>query len=227
MQFGTRSMLVATTACGIWLGWRVNEVRHEREALAIVQSLGGKAFFDYQCNFDEPRFTIHPHQKPTGNSWLRKAFGDEYFRHIASLDFRGTNLTDKDLKQIAGLSGLLMLDLAETQVTDAGLARLARMRQLRGLDLSRTQVTSTGLVHLAGINAHRSYGCRSNPPAGTYEAKAPQPDWHQGHSRRLETVAPSATEGRHLSVLIFAACGLLTRSKSRLTPMQETQDAAV
>ncbi len=41
-QSSIRSMLLLTAGRSIWLGLRVNEVRREREALALVASLGGQ-----------------------------------------------------------------------------------------------------------------------------------------------------------------------------------------
>jgi hypothetical protein len=152
LQFGTRSMLVLTTACGILLGWRVNEVRHQREVLAVVESLGGTVCFDYQCDLDEDDLrVVDPGREPPRSSRLRSMVGDEYFRHIVCIFVRGTDVTDKDLERFTGLSGLLSLDLPESKVTDAGLASLARMRQLQMLNLYDTQVTNAGLVHLEGL----------------------------------------------------------------------------
>jgi len=103
MQFGTRSMLVLTTACGILLGWRANEVRRERDALAFVESLGGMACFDYQCDFDKDGLrVVDPGREPPKSSWLRSMVGDEYFRHIVVIFVRSTNVTDKDLERITG-----------------------------------------------------------------------------------------------------------------------------
>ncbi|MGH7193123.1 MAG: hypothetical protein ACREJM_06255, partial [Candidatus Saccharimonadales bacterium] len=143
VQFGTRSMLALTTVCGILLGWRVNEVRRERDALAFVESLGGMVCFDYQCDFDKDgnlRF-VDPTREPPGSSWLRSMVGDEYARHIVVIIVRGANVTDKDLERLTGLSGLVSLELPESMVTDAGLASLAEMRQLQTLNLHDTQVT--------------------------------------------------------------------------------------
>ncbi|HEX5445954.1 MAG TPA: hypothetical protein VFW87_19150 [Pirellulales bacterium] len=77
VQFGARSMLVLTTACGILLGWRVNEVRRERDALVYVESLGGMACFDYQCDFDQEGNlrVVDPTRQPPRRSWLRSGRG--------------------------------------------------------------------------------------------------------------------------------------------------------
>lgn len=160
MQFGTRSMLVLTTACGISLGWRVNEVRRERDALAFVESLGGMVCFDYQCDFDQDENlrVVDPGREPPRSSWLRSAFGEEYFRHIVVIFVGGANVTDKDLERFTGLSGLVSLDLPRSKVTDAGVASLARMRQLQMLNLNETQVTDAGLVHLNGLRRLRALG---------------------------------------------------------------------
>jgi hypothetical protein len=152
VQFSMRTVLVLTTACGILLGWRANDVRRERDALALVESLGGYATFDYQCDFDKDELrVVDPGREAPRNSWLMSMVGEEYFRHIACIFFRDTSVTDKDLKRITGLAGLVSLDLPECKVTVAELTSLARMRQLQMLNLSDTQVTNAGLVHLKGL----------------------------------------------------------------------------
>lgn len=160
MQFGTRSMLALTTACGVLLGWRVNEVRREREALTYVESLGGMACFDYQCDFDQEENlrVVDPGRQPPRSSWLRSMIGDEYFRHIAVIFVGGVNVTDKDLVRFTGLSGLVSLELPKSKVTDAGVASLAGMRQLQMLNLHDMQVTDAGLAHLEGLRRLRALG---------------------------------------------------------------------
>lgn len=157
LRFGMRSMLLLTTVVGSWLGWQVNRVRREREALVLSASLGGKAYFDYQRERDPQHgYVIVPDRKSPRTSWFKTTIGDEYFRSIVSIDLRGTNVTDDDLKVIAALPDVVTLELSNTKVTDVGLERLERARQLEYLDLSNTPITNAGLVHLKGLQRLRS-----------------------------------------------------------------------
>ena len=60
-------------------------------------------------------------------------------------------MTDKGLKELAGLKSLTSLDLYGTQVTDAGLKELAGLSSLQTLNLGGTKVTDAGLKELAGL----------------------------------------------------------------------------
>src|SRR5215469_585809 len=64
------------------------------------------------------------------------------------VDLRHTEVTDADLKCLAGLQKLNRLDLSATKVTDAGLKELAALKELNTLNLSATRVTGTGLKEL-------------------------------------------------------------------------------
>ncbi len=59
-----------------------------------------------------------------------------------------TQVTDADLKGLAGLTQLRALDLQGTQVTDAGLKELAGLKQLQSLALYGTKVTDAGVREL-------------------------------------------------------------------------------
>ena len=62
-----------------------------------------------------------------------------------------TLVTDADLAELRGLTGLRVLDLSQTRITDAGLSHLGALRSLRTLYLTETGITDRGLVHLEGL----------------------------------------------------------------------------
>ena len=69
-----------------------------------------------------------------------------------ALDLYGTEVTDQDLKALAGLAELQTLDLGRTKVTDAGLKELAALPQLQSLDLSyNAALSDAGLRELAAL----------------------------------------------------------------------------
>jgi Leucine-rich repeat (LRR) protein len=67
------------------------------------------------------------------------------------LYLNGTQVTDVDLKELAGLKQLQALNLGFTKTTDAGLKELAGLKQLKALNLGFTKVTDAGLKELAGL----------------------------------------------------------------------------
>jgi hypothetical protein len=68
------------------------------------------------------------------------------------LDLAGATITDANLKELAGLKGLVYLDLSSAKLTDAGLKQIVGMKKLTQLNLSHTKVTDAGLKHVAGLN---------------------------------------------------------------------------
>jgi hypothetical protein len=61
------------------------------------------------------------------------------------------NLTDDDLKQIAGLTSLERLDLSGNSLSGRGLRHLSALRNLRELDLSGCGITDGGIKNLSSL----------------------------------------------------------------------------
>jgi len=75
----------------------------------------------------------------------------ESAQDITELDLAGTNVTDKGLKQLAGLKNLMTLKLENTKVTAAGLKELAGHKRLASILLSEGQLTDAHLRVLSEI----------------------------------------------------------------------------
>src|SRR5882724_7662446 len=67
------------------------------------------------------------------------------------LDLSECDVTDADLKQLAGLKNLVALNLWERKITDAGLKELAGLTNLVSLYLYGPGVTDAGMKELAGL----------------------------------------------------------------------------
>ena len=99
---------------------------------------------------------------PFGLSLVSTQVTDEQLKELAglkslqSLSLGQTNVADMGLKELAGLKNLQALDLRSTQVTDAGMKELAVLKSLQWLSLSQTKVTDAGLKELAGLKDLRS-----------------------------------------------------------------------
>lgn len=75
----------------------------------------------------------------------------ESAQEITELDLAGTNVTDKGLKQLAGLKNLMTLKLQDTKVTAAGLKELAGLKRLASILLSEGQLSDAHLRVLCEI----------------------------------------------------------------------------
>jgi hypothetical protein len=71
---------------------------------------------------------------------------------LTSLDLRHTNVSDADVKNLAGQKNLQWLSLWGTKVTDAGLKELVGLKSLQWLSLQNTGITDVGLKELAGLH---------------------------------------------------------------------------
>jgi len=69
-------------------------------------------------------------------------------RVVFKVDFRGSKVTDADLKQLKDLKNLQSLYLGNTKVTDAGLKELKDFKNLSFLGLLGTRVTDGGVKEL-------------------------------------------------------------------------------
>jgi Leucine-rich repeat (LRR) protein len=76
----------------------------------------------------------------------------DHFPGIKHLKLQNSQITDRDLAQLARMSELQTLDLGRNQITDAGLTPLTSLTQLQELGLSINQITNAGLAHLALLN---------------------------------------------------------------------------
>ena len=61
-------------------------------------------------------------------------------------------LSNEDLSNIKGLTGLKELSFGSTNITDAGLVYLQGLKNLKMLTLACTKITDAGLFYLQGLN---------------------------------------------------------------------------
>lgn len=67
---------------------------------------------------------------------------------VVQVSLAGSDVTDADLKSLAGVKNLQQLDLNETKITDAGLKDLAGFKELHLLRLAFTKTTDAGIADL-------------------------------------------------------------------------------
>ena len=135
-QFSIRSLLVLTVAVAIpcsWLGVEMKKAKEQKEAVAAIQKLGGKVYWEARL---------------PGPAWWLGLPGDEAFATPTGVNWSNTQVVDAALQNLTRLSQLQELGLEETRVTDAGLENLKGLNQLRLLWLTGTEVTDEGVTKL-------------------------------------------------------------------------------
>jgi Leucine-rich repeat (LRR) protein len=70
------------------------------------------------------------------------------WKHLKSLNLRGTKITDSTLDFLASVPTLESLDIGWAQITDTGLDRLAPLTNLRQLTMGGNKLTDTALQFL-------------------------------------------------------------------------------
>lgn len=69
--------------------------------------------------------------------------------HIALLDLRGSNVTDKSASDISHFKKITGMNLRSTKIGDSALEQFLNLHNLQSLNLSETKVTDQGILLLA------------------------------------------------------------------------------
>ena len=99
-------------------------------------------------------------------------------KHLAKLDLRHTDVTDRAMAEIATFSKLIELNLRGTKVGNSGLSNVLRLPELQSLNLCETEVSEKGL---GGVNKSKSlrkvflWGSRVSPEGQRRVAKTLDP----------------------------------------------------
>ncbi len=121
---------------------KLDERKDQRDAVELVQKLGGEVYYDYQRPNPNKPNAFDPQAKPKDPA---------AFHRVVCVGLRDTKVTDDDLKVLAKLPQLENLDLTNTRVTGAGLEHIKDLKNLRVLALWKTQVDDAGLAHIKGL----------------------------------------------------------------------------
>lgn len=70
---------------------------------------------------------------------------------VTEISFGGAPIGEEQLKNIAGMTGLVGVNLNGSQITDAGLEPLRSLANLRKLGLGDTNITDAGVAKLTGL----------------------------------------------------------------------------
>ena len=181
LQYGLRSLLLAMLIVCLALGWYVERVRRQRQAVAALREAGADvdygAFDDYETFdygiYDDP-FAEDP--KPTTcGEWLefyaparvRNALGIDFFRRVEAVDFHEGDDCPTVLGRLRELPGLRRLSL--DRALDEDLVNVGALRSLTNLKLASPYVTDAGLGYLENLQRleHLDLGFAGISDAGT------------------------------------------------------------
>jgi internalin A len=169
-QFGLslRVLMVLVLLLGGGMGWYAYRARVQREAVAAIEAAGGKVYYDWEWNGDQP---APPTAKPMWPKWLVDRVGPDYLGNVIAVCFDpsdSSKANDDVMGPISRLAYLQHLDFDYTvistfngersRVTNAGLAQLKGLSRLKKLYLGGTEVTGAGLPHLIGMTSLKSLG---------------------------------------------------------------------
>lgn len=174
-QYSLRSLLIFVTlfafACS-WLAVKKRQAKRQKEAVEIIQMVGGNVWYDYQET--APR-TVSTAGKPREPDWLLKILTEDFFHKPVNITFFGTpkdegwskavndlpslktlllsgrNISDKTLENLAMLPNLEELHANSSSVSDEGLKNLEKFPKLRWLTIHYTKVTDSGLIHVKSL----------------------------------------------------------------------------
>jgi hypothetical protein len=155
-----RVVMLLVLVIGLWMGYRVNKARKQREAVAAVKAYGGWVHYDWEfVNGNLARNT-----QPRVPKWFRKLLGDEYFQEIAQVslvyddstgtryDIKNLDAADKVLTRLAGQAGIRELWLQKSQATDQGIRHLQSLTNLERLLIwDASEVSDVGVAHLVPL----------------------------------------------------------------------------
>jgi Leucine Rich repeat len=177
LRISLRVLMLLILLLGIWLGWRVNKARAQREAVAAVRKFGGWVHFDYEFKngpVSVPRGhaiwkpswgTLSPGKSPSAPVWLRRMLGDEYFQDIAHVSLfvdivkgqahaepYNIGPADDVLAKLASQKGIRTLQIGGQQATNRGMAYVDSMTGLEELIIfPANQISDEGVAHLTGL----------------------------------------------------------------------------
>jgi hypothetical protein len=148
-RFSLRMLLAVMTMLCIWLGFKVNAARRQREAVDAIVKAGGSVVYDFQRPANIVGVPVAT--EPPGARWLRRLLGDEYFEDVIGVGFSGVKKPTIDvLQQLGRLPKLETVNLSDTQVDEEGLRQFVRIGSLRTLQLEFCQnVTDKALKVVA------------------------------------------------------------------------------
>jgi hypothetical protein len=141
-QFGFGTLLIAVTVCGVWFGRIAYLAGQQREAIRLIESLGGTVVFDHKYEGSN---------EPPWPDWLRGLLGEEYFRRVQGVALGSEDFTDDGLSTLASLGDLRVLRFHSSKVTDEGIAKLRACKRLESLEIRWSGITDAAMADVSTL----------------------------------------------------------------------------
>jgi Leucine-rich repeat (LRR) protein len=166
--FSLRTLFVLVTIICVWLGFKVEAARRQKEAVEAILKAGGWVLFDYQVlpadkippgtaamidsDLQLVSAMYDPNALPCGPNWLRNLLGNDCFRNVAEANISLAKAPKDAIDRIAGLPQLkcLILDAVEDdcRIQDEDLVVLGKLNQLERLRLAGNHINGAALAHV-------------------------------------------------------------------------------
>ena len=161
LQFGLRTLLLATTIFGIWLGFYMQRVRRQEDAVRAIREFGGWVHYDFQEIPTQP-FDFDARAKSPVPEWLLSWLGEDFFSDVVDVNLVYTNdsgerennlnVTNEALPHLTALPKLRQLGLKATQATDDDLRIVGGLKTLKRFYFwDAKNITDRGVFHLSGL----------------------------------------------------------------------------
>jgi hypothetical protein len=150
-RYSMRTLLLVTTALCIWLGFKVEAARKQREAVAAIKKVGGYVDYDYDKK---------PHH-------LANYCGVDLLHSVISVRVFSKPDSPQELRELlphlSHLPRLRKLSIINGRFRDVDLQHIAGLTELKSLELYSNAITGEGFKHLVGLKQLLEFECYSNP----------------------------------------------------------------
>ncbi len=157
------AVTVLACVCG-WVGMKLNHATRQREAVSKILAAGGSIGYDYQTvrvpgHLDY--FSVSEHAPQSQPEWLRRIFGDDFFRDVLVVSFYNLPqpVREERFQQIAKLPTLEFMYLTNLKIAlangvgirriqDSDIEMLSHITRLHFIDLTGAELSQNGFRQL-------------------------------------------------------------------------------
>jgi Leucine-rich repeat (LRR) protein len=158
-RFSLRMLLVAVTVLCVWLGFKVNAARRQKDILGAILKSGGTVAYE-KASLTVP-------------DWLRSLFGDDLFYNPTSVFMNDCTFDESSFSQLGILNTVTSVTLVNVRIVsskdglrrsiqDSNLRALGKLSQLENLHLRNVEIEGFGLAPLADLQRLRSFDLVDN-----------------------------------------------------------------
>lgn len=88
LTFSLRTVFVLLTIGCVWLAWKCEQARTQREAVKAIEALGGRVRYGWELTRSPGNYAFGLGKaKPPGPAWLSRIVGEEFFQKVHAVSF--------------------------------------------------------------------------------------------------------------------------------------------